>query len=598
MKARLWSMVKAGGKTLNVARLVIMNIVFWGVLLMVLGLVFWGGTTKQVSSQEPRLLRLELAGNISDAQPDAQLSLVKVLLADEPNTLSTPQLLWVIQRAAQNPNIKGIVLDVDQLNQVGPATVEAISNALRHYKEVSKNQIYVWASRYSQAQYLISMESSEIFMHPLGSAEIKGVGGASLYWGQLLKNLGVGVTVYKAGDFKSAPEVFVQKEPSQSNLLAQKSYLDDTWKTLTKALITARKLPENAIEKYWQALDHLSPQMTLGRLQVQQHLVDQLMTESQFQTFLNKKYGPSIGPKEAQITAQEYLENDPMQDTSERRVAVLVAQGTISSQEGKDQITPQKVLEALKVIRQDPRNKALVLRLNTPGGEVVASEDIRELLALFKQSGIPVVVSMSDVTASGGYWISTVADKIVAEPTTLTGSIGVFGLRFDIQKLLEKSDVGTGGYSINSELRSSPYQAPSPLERQLEQTQVNQTYLKFLTLVSESRKLEVSKVHEVAQGRVWTGAQAKKLGLVDELGGLNEAIALATKLANIPQTAPKVYGMESMKVSLSSMVSDFKNQLLLKVLPFEGIQEFQTFEALQTLNTQQPLLLNVTGVHL
>ncbi len=463
-------------------------------------------------------------------------------------------VLDAFARAEADTDVSAVILDVSGLESLGLAAAQSIGEAVERFKKVSGRPVYAWSISYTQAQYAIAAHADVVGMHPMGSVELKGLSGSAVYFGGLLKKFGIDPGVYKAGAFKSAPEVFVRGSASSESLESQKAYMDPAWASLVKDIEAARGLPEGSIRTYFETLSsELQKGGTLAGIQLEKGFVDVLESEAAFERrvveALKAKGGEAAERSEApeqiekaflrrKIEFCDYLDARDERTADRPGVALVIAEGAIASG-GSAGISAEELIERLDDAQKDRNAKAIVLRLNTPGGDAVASELIREKLLAIRAKGIPVVVSMGDAAASGGYWAASGADKIVANPQTLTGSIGVFALQPNAAEFLRQWSVGVSGYATAPLADSrTGLTTPTILEKEILQSEVNRTYQRFKAIVAEARKMDAERVEEIAQGRVWLGAQAAEIGLVDRLGGQDEAEKLAKELAKLPPDAP------------------------------------------------------------
>ena len=516
-------------KALNLVRQTIANIVLVAVLI---ALGIWTSSYFDAPSVRPNtVLVLDLTGKVVEQKPLTPL-LGDTLLGTEQHDTGLHDVVETLNSAQKDRSIAGVLLRLDELQSCGVAASRELGSALDRFKQSGKT-VWAWGTNFTQAQYGIATHASEIYLHPMGEIEVKGLGSNRLYYGKLLEKLGVNVHVFKAGTYKSFPESFILNAPSKEALAAEKVWLFDAWKTYSTDMERSRGLMPGAINA---------------------GLIDGVKTIDETKDYIESRLGKG---KKIEANFLPYLHygsglNNVAQPDS---IAVIVAEGEIQTGPSDIGIIGSKTItDQIQSAIDDSNIKAIVLRVNSPGGSAVASELIRGALELAKKKNKPVVVSMGNIAASGGYWISMGASRVIADPATVTGSIGVFGLAPTFEKSLELAKIGQGG--VGTTWLANAGKPTQPLDTRLADilTQnVERTYNNFLEVVSKARGLSINSVHQVAQGRVWTGSQAYKHGLVDELGGMQEAIAAARKLAQLPATAHLVYIGEK-PMNLSSML--------------------------------------------
>ena len=405
-------------------------------------------------------------------------------------------------------------------------------------------------------------------MHPYGTVLLRGFGGNGLYFRDALDRLGITVHGFQAGKYKTAIEPLTRNAPSAEAIEADQAWLNDLWSTWTAEVERVRELPSGAINQMIDAAPErlAAAQGDPAQFALNEKLIDGLKTRDEFRAMMTERGAPGDGDEGTfrQIGFDAYLGHVPARRGD--AVGVIVAQGEIVDDEGPQGLVGGRVTaELVRRAREDERIKAVVLRIDSPGGSVFGSELIRREVELTRAAGKPVVASMGDVAASGGYWIATSADVIVADPATITGSIGVFGVLPTFERSLEKLSIGTGGAATT--WLAGAADTLRPLDKRLAamlESNIGHLYQRFVSQVAASRQTTPDRIHKVAQGRVWTGAQAKTHGLVDELGGYQQALAAAAQRASLSSDSPVVYfereprGIERW---LSLLVSDLAARL-------------------------------------
>ncbi len=497
--------------------------------------------TKSPQVQPNSILVLDLEGTIKEL-PSADMGLSPVL-ANAPSNVSLHELLATLDKASKDPMIDGVLLKLDKLQRVGMASIEEIGKALERYKTSGK-PIWAWGTNFSQSQYALASHANEIYMHPMGEVLVKGLASNRLYYGELLNTLGIKVHVFKAGAYKSFPESFVSSKPSKEWIESERFWLTDAWETLSHQIESSRGLMPGFIDQYISSLDSRVVEAggDLARTALQANLIDGTLTYDQMQKTIASKLNRAENKYLHFVSYTEYKDN---LNTQHGEIAVIIAEGEIQEGQSQSGITGAETLVSLiDQARENPSVKALVLRVNSPGGSAVASELIRHAIETTKNEK-PVIVSMGDLAASGGFWISMGASKVLAASSTITGSIGVFGLAPTFENTLKLAKIGQG--TVATTWLANAERLTQPMDPRLETifTQsVAKTYANFVNIVAQSRKLTPAYVQTVAQGRVWTGSQAAKRKLVDEIGDFQDAIKLARSSAHLDNNADFVYLIE------------------------------------------------------
>ncbi|MFU0842008.1 MAG: Protease 4 [Burkholderia sp.] len=532
--------LKACYNAFDAFRRLIANLLFLIVLIAAAAFCIWALSSPAI--EEGSVLSVEIRGPLSESLPDdASSALLSYAGDDAESGTRLRDVLDAFKYAASDPRIAGVELRLGMMGSAGAASVREVGEAIDRFRRESGKEVWVWSDAYTQAQYLIAAHADHVGLHPMGSAGLRGMSATQLYWGGFLKSLGLEVDVRKAGAYKSAPEVLIADAPSEASLTAQKSYMGAAWNGVTSQLERRRGLFAGSVRTFLEELPKkVDSEHTLAQAYLQRGLVDALETQDAYEEKLGFKYAATHKYKDVKfVDMGTFLAEHPEDTLAAPGVAVVIAEGEIGS--GTEfGLRPEAVAAALDSLADDTNVKALVLRINSPGGDANAAEQIRESVLKFKRTrAVPVVVSMGDMAASGGFWIATAGDRIVADPLSVTGSIGVFALSFHAEGLRERFGVGRGGWRTG-ELAdmTNPAAAPSEAVYALVDAGVRQTYSRFKALVGEARKMKPEDVEKVAQGRVWMGSQAAELGLVDKTGGYGDAIAEAAKMAGLGKDAP------------------------------------------------------------
>jgi protease-4 len=479
------------------------------------------------------ILVLDLSRTIVDFDPGETIQ--EAIAGQAERTIELKAVLNAIDGAAKDKRIAALYLDGSRggRSSTGFASLKEVRSALERFRSAGK-QIIAYDTDLDKRNYYLSSVANKILLHPMGSIDINGFRSESMFFKGAFDKYGIGVEVIRAGKYKSFAETWSTNKFSPEAKQANQDLLNDLWGEFKNTVGNSRKLSPEKLQTIADGRGILTAQAAVKEKLIDQTAYGDLVLEE-----LQKISGQDQEEKDTfrKVTMSDYAAIvDRDRQTSSRKIAVVYAQGSIVNGEGTPgQIGGDRLARQLRELRLDEQVKAVVLRVNSPGGSALASDIIQREVRLI-QKVKPVIVSMGDVAASGGYWISTYANKIFAEPTTITGSIGVIGLNFNYQKLANNNGI-TWDVVKTSKLADSVTVARprTPQELAISQQMVNEIYDDFITKVSESRKLSKNKVAEIAQGRVWSGIDAQKLGLVDKLGGLNDAISHAAKTTKLGQ---------------------------------------------------------------
>lgn len=473
-------------------------------------------------------------------------------------------LVAALHSAKDDDRVKAIALDLESFTGGGQSAMTDLADAVRSVRDSGK-PVIAYATGYSDDSYLVASAATEIWLNPLGGVAIAGPGGQNLYFKGLLDKLGVTANIYRVGTYKAAVEPFERNDMSpeaRQNAQALGDALLETWRTSV-----ARNRPKAKVVPYMMnpvaAVEAAGGD--LAKAAIAAGLVDKLADREAFEARL-----ADLGGEEDSAEGYKAIElgayvNDRADDNEDGEIGVVTIAGTIVDGEASAGTAGgDRIADTIDEAVAEGGLKALVVRVDSPGGSVLASERIRQAILNAKKQKMPVVVSMGSVAASGGYWVATPADFIFAEPSTVTGSIGVFGILPSFQGSMEKLGLGADGIKTTP-LSGEPdlLNGPSPAANQLIQAGVNSVYRQFLTIVAQSRRRSPEQIDQIAQGRVWDGGTARQLGLVDGFGGLTEAVAKAGQLAKIDGPADKVRYLDppkSLEDELLEMLASDRTQ--------------------------------------
>ena len=527
-------------RLLNFTRLMLVNLLF---LAVVLTLVFVLGM-QQEAPQTPieGALTLDLDGTLveqlTQVSPSEQLLQQMGSRDDLPQELLLSDLLWAIRSAGEDDRIQALVLQPQGL-QGNLSKLQEVADAIDDFKESGK-PVIAMADYYTQGQYLLAAHADHVLLNQSGAVLLEGLGVYQTYFKSALEKLNVTPHVFKVGTYKSFVEPYTRDDMSAESREANQRWLDQLWQAYVSDVASQREVEPDAISpSKEQFLERLKKaQGNAAGYALDNGLVDELATREEMNQAVIKEVGEREDHSWRGVGLKEYLAAIPDQypQSGKDEVGLIKASGAIM-----DGIQPagtiggDSLASLLADARLDDKVKAVVLRVDSPGGSAFAAEQIRAELLALKQAGKPVVVSMGSYAASGGYWIAADADKIFASPTTLTGSIGVFGLFATVDQALSQFGIHSDGVGTTDFVGLGVTRALPPHVGEAIQLNVENTYQRFLGLVSKGRGLSMAEAEKAAQGRVWTGLDAKELGLVDEFGSQDDAIAAAAELANLKE---------------------------------------------------------------
>lgn len=529
----------------TVTGLVLTGVVFFifGIVAL-LGMTFSEPAATQVTPHS--VMMLQLKGSLTERSQEDPLAF---LLGDTYQGYGLNDVLAAIRKAKEHPDIEGIYIQAGYLN-AGFASLEEIRNALLDFKESGKS-IVTYADTYTQGLYYLSSVADKVLLNPKGMIEWKGLAASPVFYKELLEKVGVEMQVFKVGTYKSAVEPYIATEMSDANREQVSMYIHSIWQHMVKQVAEARQQTPQRLNEAADEMLMFQPAekcLTYG-------LADALVYKDEVEDLLKQQCGLNEDDEVNYLSleAMKHLQNAQPKDKSGQIVAVYYASGQIVDYAVESPLTAgnepmivaNKVIADLKKLQKNDDVKAVVLRINSPGGSAYASEQIWHAVSQLKREK-PVIVSMGDYAASGGYYMACNADTIVAQPTTLTGSIGIYGMFPNTQKLTEKLGVHFDGVKTNRYADFGSFgRGLNEGEKGLMQRYVNEGYDLFLTRCANGRLMTKEAVDKVAQGRVWTGADALERGLVDVLGGLDTAIGIAARKAQVESYTLQAFPKQS-----------------------------------------------------
>ncbi len=553
-------------------------LLFFGIVGMIAA-----SSEKEVSVKENTVLHLNLNGRMlveRTAEDEFDLSAFGNPFGGDLNA-GLVNLKKAISEAKTNENVKGIYLNAG-LIIAGQANLLELREALIDFKDSGKF-ILAYDEAYSEGGYFLASAADEVFLNPMGAIDFNGFSSEGIFLKGLFDKVGIKPEVFRVGEFKSAVEPFILEKMSPENRLQTQYFLNDINDLAVSKIAESRKIALDSLKK-------INSEMLVRKAEdaVTYGLATALAYEDEVHAKLREKLGLTEDDEIPTINATDLGSLAKSTNiTSKNRIAVIIAEGDIVGGDVDGALSSDKFAREIRKARKDDNIKAIILRVNSPGGSIVASDVIwREMTEAKKAK--PLIVSMGEVAASGGYYISAPADTIVAQPNTITGSIGIFGLWFNVQELLnEKLGVTTDAVSTGqlSDFMN-PTRELSEVERTIIQQNIEEGYETFISRVAEGRGMHPDSVKKVASGRVWTGTQAKERGLVDVLGGLNTAIKIAADKLDAGDDFRVVYYPEQ-KTWVEELMSDFGDKVELKVLQAQLGENFPLIQKIKNIQNYQ-----------
>lgn len=492
-------------------------------------------STEKYALKDNTILTIKLEGGLVD-RVQQQNPLYDYVFGQDNLQIGLDDILYSIERAKENEKIKGIYI-YSGMFTASSATLKEIRDALIDFKKTGKF-VVAYSDTYLQGGYYLSSVADKVIVNPKGNLDLHGLSVTNTFYKGLFDKLGVEMQIFKVGTFKSAVEPYMLDKMSEANREQLASYTGDVWTTILTEISRSRNVPVSK-------LNQLADSLTLlqnTEMYVENHLVDTLMYETDVKEYLKTLVKVAEVKDLNMASISNICTVDPSKESnSQNIVAVLYAEGSITDGTGKDGITSKRYVKEIEKLKNDDKVKAVVFRVNSGGGSAYASEQIWKAITDLKAKK-PVVVSMGGLAASGGYYISCNASKIVAQPNTLTGSIGIFGMFPNIEGLTKKIGLSYDNVKTNKFADFGDISRPMREdEKVVFQNYINEGYDLFLTRCSEGRGIAKDSLDKIAQGRVWTGNQALKIGLVDAIGGIETAIEEAVKLAKLENYSVNSY---------------------------------------------------------
>ncbi len=537
----LFALLKAFWRALDFARHLFVNIVFLLLLVIIAGALL--SSDKPIVPSGVALLVAPTGRLVEERSGDPVDRVIgKSFQDDEPEAVLR-ELIDAIDTARDDDRIEALVLDLDGLWSGSLPKLQELASAVDRFRASGKPAI-AFAGGYSQEQYLIAAHADEVLMDPMGLVLLDGYGSWQLYYKEAIDKLGVNWNVFRVGEYKSFVEPFTRSDMSPEAQLANKEWLDAMWANYQTDVVAARKLAPDAIARYVAsyAAEAVARKGDLATIALEAKLVDRLVTRNEARERIIEIVGEDDDNHSfEQVGVGEYLNGiraeRSLKPGPSDKIAVIVAAGDIvDGSQPPGSIGGDSTARLVRDARFDDSVKAIVLRVDSPGGSQYASEQIRRELELARADGKPVIVSMSGVAASGGYWISLAADEVWASPSTITGSIGIFGMFPTFENTLGKIGIRSDG--VGTTPFSDAFRPDRPMRDEVKavvQASIEHGYAEFIGNVAKARDMPVEKVDELARGRVWIGSKALELGLIDHLGSFNDAVVAAAVAAGLEE---------------------------------------------------------------
>lgn len=537
--------------TVDITRRIIVNLIFIVIVIAIIGA--WR-SKDTLTVEHDTALAVSPQGQLVeqvDYMPPLRSLLRDLSDEDRPKQTVLRDVIAAIDAAKGDTHIKLLTLELDQMEGASPSQLEELRDAIARFKTSGK-KVLAYAENYAQSQYYLAAQADEVYLDPMGGVLIEGFAYYDTFLSAALNKLEINYHIFRVGEYKSAVERFLRNDMSKEAKEANRAWLTTLWEHFKIDLGKARKLKPDAIETYANGyVENLrAVQGDTAQIALKAHLVDGLKTRHEWEEYVAKFVGQGHDDSYNHVHFEDYAlhmqKPTHLLHASPHKVAVVVAKGVIedgSHPTMENGLGADALAQLIREAREDESVKALVLRVDSPGGSVTGSERIRQELELTQRAGKPVIASMSGVAASGGYWISSTADEIWANPTTITGSIGIFGMFPTFEKPLAKLGIHRDG--LGTTQFSNAFDVTRPLSAPVAETMqqvVNHGYRQFIELVAHGRDMSSEDVEVVARGRVWSGEDALRYGLIDKLGGLKEAVAAAAHKANLEDY--EVYYME------------------------------------------------------
>lgn len=566
----------------TIVGIILSSLVMFFLFIGIMSAIVAATDSNEVKVKENSILYVDLKQQVVDRAADNPFQNFDFSTLEPNSPMGLNQILKALNNAKNDPKIKGILLEIDAVN-AGAATTEEIRNALLDFKSSGKF-IYAYSNTYSQKSFYLASVADSIFLNPEGMVEWLGLRSEIMFFKKTLEKLGVEPQILRHGKFKSAVEPFMLNKMSPENREQTLTYLSSIWNQWVSAISETRGISVKELNRLADDLEIFN-----GKSAKKYHLVDSLIYKDELLSFLKDKLGVEEKDDINSIALNKYFKAPEVNKRKFTRdkIAVIYATGEIGmGNGGPDNIGSESLSRTIRKARRDSAIKAIVFRINSPGGSALASEVIWREVDLAAKTK-PVIVSMGNVAASGGYYIAAPATAIVANPTTITGSIGVFGLFFNLQKALDKK-LGINVDVVKTNEHADFFTMFRPMtaeERAVGQMFIEETYQTFIGHVSSGRGIPVEQVDAIGQGRVWSGVNAKDIKLIDEFGGLTDAIKLAAEKAGLENY--RLVEMPKQKKFVEQLLENMSAEAKLWILKDELGTSFKAYNRIKNMLTNQ-----------
>lgn len=569
----------------NIVAIIIIAAVFSLFLIMIIAASAFSGDQKP-NIKDNTILTLDFKTNIIDSPTEDQDALLSFNVNTKEKNILIFDMLEAIKKAKSDDKIKGISIETDGIH-AGFTQLDDIRSALEDFKKSGKF-VYAYGNVVSQPSYYLGSVADQYILNPAGGIDLKGLSTEVLYMKSFAEKYGIGIQIIRHGKYKSAVEPFMRDDMSPENKEQLSTLLNDIWSINSQKIANSRKIDPAQFRTIVDSLYGAIPELSLNH-----KLVDKLMQKSEYDQMIKTKLNLTEKDKLTKVSFKKYINSYHDNSKKDDQIAILYASGAIYNGEGYQNIYADNFVKEIKKIAENDKVKAVVLRINSPGGSANASDEILfELQQLKKKK--PIIVSFGDYAASGGYYIAMAADKIYAEPNTLTGSIGVFGMIPYFKEAANKN--GLTSHAVTTNANSNMYSlvnGVTPGGVNILTKNVEQTYKRFVHFVTENRKKSFEQIDEIGGGRVWSGTRAKEIGLVDELGTLQDAINFAAQKVKL-----KDYGVTAYPKKMSQFDQIFKNldedEISARLIKNKiGVENYKMFEQITNPKLQEGVMMKM-----
>src|SRR5690606_11350705 len=569
----------------NIVAIFIIGVIFFVFFVFMIAMSAAMGDQK-VNVKSDSILTLDYKTNIIDSPTEDQQGIFD--FNNKNQNILVYDFVEAIQNAKNDDKIKGISIETDFIS-AGFTQLDAVRAALEDFKKSGKF-VYAYGNMVSQPAYYLGSVADQYYLHPSGGIELKGMATEVIYWKSFAEKYGIGLEVIRHGKYKAAVEPYLRDDMSEENREQLSTLLNDIWSTVSTKIAASRKIEPAVFKTAVDSLYGIIPELS-----VQHKLADKLIQKSEYDQLLKQKLKVKKEKDLNRISVSKYIaaKSDGKSSGKDGQVAVLYASGQIFNGEGYQNIYAKNFVEEIQKIADNDKIKAVVFRINSPGGSANASDEILfELQELKKKK--PLVVSFGDYAASGGYYMAMAADKIYSEPNTITGSIGVFGMITYFKDLANRN--GINSYDVTTNSNSNYYSiinGVSPSAVDMFTKSVEGTYKRFVYFVAQNRKKSFEQIDEVGGGRVWSGTRAKQIGLVDELGSLHDAVNFAAQKAKLKEY--KVSAYPKKLTQFEQIFKDFEeDQISARYLRKKmGDEKYKIFEQVTNPKLQSGVMMGM-----